>query len=83
MTTQVLRIDASARKTGSVTRDLNDSVLDQMSASGEIAVTTRDLAEPLPLLTEDWIGANFTDPADRTDDQHDAVMAVGEGFRSG
>ena len=62
MTTQILRIDASARRTGSITRDLNDQIIDRFAAAGDIDVTTRDLATPLPLLTEDWIGANFHRP---------------------
>lgn len=73
MTTKVLRIDASARRNGSVTRDLNDSVLEKLSARGNVDVTTRDLADPLPLLTEDWITANFTDPADRSDAQRELL----------
>ncbi len=73
MTTAVLRIDASARRTGSVTRDLNDKIIDKLSKSDDVTVTTRDLADPLPLLTEEWIGANFTDPAERTEEQKEAL----------
>ncbi len=69
MPTHILRIDASARRTGSVTRDLNDKIVDRFASTGETLVTSRDLAEPLPLLTEDWIAANFTDPAERTEAQ--------------
>lgn len=77
MPTHILRIDASARRTGSVTRDLNDKIVDRFAASGEIKVTARDLADPLPLLTEEWIGANFTDPAERTDAQK-ATLALSD-----
>ncbi len=73
MSTSVLRIDASARRTGSVTRDLNDKIIDKLSKSDDLTVTTRDLADPLPLLTEEWIGANFTDPAERTEEQKEAL----------
>ncbi len=69
MKTAVLRIDASARRTGSVTRDLNDKLIEKLSQTGDVTVTHRDLAAPLPLLTEEWIGANFTDPSERTDEQ--------------
>jgi FMN-dependent NADH-azoreductase len=77
MSTKILRIDASARRVGSITRDLNDRVIDRLSAEGPVSVTTRDLANPLPLLTEDWIGANFTDPDERSDDQK-ATLALSD-----
>ena len=73
MPTQILRIDASARRTGSITRDLNDKIIDRFATNAETTVVTRDLAEPLPLLTEEWIGANFTDPAERTPEQAETL----------
>ena len=66
MTNTILRIDASARHTGSVSRDLADRIIARL---GDAKVITRDLATPLPLLDEAWIGANFTPAHDRTDDQ--------------
>lgn len=79
MPTNVLRIDGSPRRTGSVTRDLNDRVLDRLATNGDLNVRVRDLAEPLPLLTEEWIGANFTDPSERTASQNE-VLAVSDGL---
>ena len=73
MSTKILRIDASARRTGSVTRDLNDKIVERFAAVGATDVTTRDLTVPLPLLTEEWIGANFTDPAERTAAQKETL----------
>ncbi|WP_171130613.1 MULTISPECIES: FMN-dependent NADH-azoreductase [unclassified Ruegeria] len=64
MTQTVLHIDASARRTGSTTRDLSDKIVKHLNAT---RIIRRDLATPLPLLTEDWITANFT-PADKRDD---------------
>ena len=78
MATKILRIDASARRSGSITRDLNDRVLDKLSGAGDVEVVSRDLAEPLPLLSEDWIGANFTDPAERTDEQKQTLSLSDE-----
>ncbi|KIC41691.1 FMN-dependent NADH-azoreductase [Ruegeria sp. ANG-S4] len=63
MTKTILHIDASARRTGSATRELSDRVVKHLGAS---RIIRRDLASPLPLLTEDWIAANFT-PADQRD----------------
>ncbi len=63
MTKTILHIDASARRTGSTTRDLSARIVQHLGAG---RIIRRDLATPLPLLTEDWIAANFT-PADQRD----------------
>lgn len=63
MTTRILRIDASARTQGSITRDLNDRIIARFADAGPVQVTTRDLSAGLPHIGESWIGANFT-PAD-------------------
>ena len=69
---KVLRIDASMRRAGSVSRDLADDVIASLRARhGD--VTERNLADGVPLIDEAWIGANFTDPADRTDEQKAAL----------
>ncbi len=62
----VLRIDASARKNGSSTRAMTDALVDQIAPE---TLTVRDVADGLPFVTEDWVGANFTDEADRSEDQ--------------
>ena len=64
MTRTILHIDASARRTGSATRELSAQVVKHLNAG---KIIRRDLATPLPLLTEDWINANFT-PADQRDE---------------
>ena len=69
MPLNILRIESSARKDGSITRALNDKVLARYAAAGEVEVTTRDLTKPLPFLDQEWIGANFTDDAERTPEQ--------------
>lgn len=73
MSTRLLRIDGSARRNGSVTRDLNDRIVERYRSAGAVEVTVRDLANPLPLVTEDWIGASFTDPAERTAEQRETL----------
>ena len=73
-TRSILRIDASMRQSGSVTRGLTDRVIARLEAAeGGASVAVRDLAEPLPFVTERWIGANFTDPEARTEEQRDAL----------
>ena len=74
MTTSILRIDASARFEGSVSRDLNDRIVGRFEANGPISLTERDLAKtPLPQIDADWVGANFTPAADRTAAQAEAL----------
>ena len=71
MTTNILRIDGSARREGSVSRDLLDRITARFGT--DTSVVTRDLANGLPLINEEWVGANFT-PADaRTDAQNTAL----------
>lgn len=66
----ILRIDGSMRRTGSISRQLTDEVIDHLTSQAPGAeVRSRDLADPLPHVTEDWINANFTDPDQRTTDQ--------------
>lgn len=64
---RVLRVDASARVEGSVTRLLADRLVDGLAARvAGLAVTRRDLAQGLPFVDADWVAANFTDPDARS-----------------
>ncbi|MEM9754375.1 MAG: NAD(P)H-dependent oxidoreductase [Pseudomonadota bacterium] len=74
MTRTILRVDASARQTNSVSRELTDRII---ARSGATSVTVRDLADGLPLIDEAWVGANFTPADDRTDDQR-ATLALSD-----
>lgn len=67
---KVLRIDASARRDGSVTRELADRIIAKLGSS---EVTTRDLLDGVPLISEAWVGANFTPEADRTSQQIESL----------
>lgn len=69
-TPTILKIDASARKAGSMTRELTDALVTRLLDTHPAArVLTRDVAAGLPVVDEAWIGANFTDPAERTSEQ--------------
>ena len=68
--THVLRIDSSMRRDGSTTRRLTDKVI---AALKPAKVTERDLLNGVNLIDEAWIGANFTDPDERTEDQKTAL----------
>lgn len=75
---RLLRIDASARREGSVTRQLGDEVQARWSARHPGAeVQVRDLSTALPLLDSDWVEANLTDPGQRTAAQQ-ATLALSD-----
>lgn len=75
----ILRIDASARQAGSTTRRLADQLEARLVEQGYGAtVTRRDLnLAPPAFLTENWVGANFTDETERSDEQK-ALLAGSE-----
>ncbi len=68
---KLLRIDSSARRNSSVSRQLTDAFIDTWKREhprGEVVV--RDLAAtPLPLLTDEWTKAASTSPDQRTAEQ--------------
>tara|TARA_R110000772_G_scaffold49100_1_gene112209 strand:+ start:2394 stop:2975 length:582 start_codon:yes stop_codon:yes gene_type:complete len=66
----VLRIDASARKNASSSWALTDALIKKIASEN---LVVRDLAAGLPFVTEAWVGANFTDEADRSEDQKAAL----------
>ena len=66
----ILRLDASARRDGSVTRDLTGRILARFPQAD---VTIRDLADGLPLIDASWVAANFTPEADRDAAQRAAL----------
>ena len=67
----ILRIDASGRHDGSVTREITDRVIARL---GDAEVITRDLAETPPTLVDQTvIGGYFTPPDRRTDAQRAAI----------
>lgn len=73
---RVLRIDASSRYEGSVTRQLTDDFIRELQKhEQELQVISRDLArEPLPYIDEQWIGANFTPAEQRSQLQEAALL---------
>jgi len=76
---QILRIDASMRHSGSVTRALTDKLVARLRAAAPKAgVTRRDLADGVPMVDAAWIGANFTDPAERDTAQRAALAGSDE-----
>ncbi len=72
-TLNLLRIDASARTEGSVSRDLGDRLIARLGADRPVHVTTRDVGQGIPFVTADWVAANFTDPDTRSDAQRETL----------
>jgi len=84
MAKNILRLDASMRKTGSYSRSLSDKLIKQLTAEqpinkenneGDHEITIRDLADGIPLIDEDWIKANFTAAEERTPEQNKCLIA--------
>src|SRR5512139_85237 len=71
---RVLRVDASARVEGSITRQLADQLVESLAARvPSLAVTRRDVAQGLPFINAEWIAANFTDPDARSESQREKL----------
>lgn len=71
----ILRIDSSARRDGSVSRDLADLYIDRIAERRAVRVETRDVSHPLPAITQGWINANFTPDEQRTAEQRETLAA--------
>ncbi len=77
--TQVLAINASGRRNGSLSRTLTADLIEALETRhGDIEVVYRDLADGIDFVNEEWIGATFTDPADRSEAQKAALAASDE-----
>lgn len=74
MIKNILRIDASMRKTGSHSRKLTDKLINQIRKSSEGEIAIRDLADGVPIVDERWIGANFTDASKRSNEQNSRLL---------
>ena len=74
---QLLRIDASMRKTGSVSRQLADRLITKLADKDNYEIKLRDLTESIPFVNESWINANFTDPAERSSEQR-AILSYSD-----
>lgn len=76
---RVLRVDASARAEGSVSRQLADQMLDELAERmPELALVRRDAAAGLPLVDAAWVDANLTEPEARTAVQRQALAKSDE-----
>ena len=76
MSKTLLRIDSSARTKGSVTRSLTDQIVAHLNPA---TVLTRDLAHGVPLISENWVEANFTPEAERSAEQKQ-ILAISDSY---
>lgn len=77
--TQLLHIDASPRGERSHSRALSAEFVAAVVAGSPTAVTYRDLGhDPAPFISEAWIAAAYSDPADHTPALRDAIRPSNE-----
>ena len=78
--TTILYLNSSVRSTGSVSRQLSGEFVEKLKAAHPGAtVVTRDLAaNPLPHLSESMVGAYFTPPEQRSDEQKQLIKTSDE-----
>jgi len=74
MAKNILRLNASMRKSGSYSRNLSDKLIKQLTAKENSEITIRDLADGIPLIDENWIKANFTAADKRTLEQNETLI---------
>ncbi len=66
----ILHIDSSGRAKGSITRELSELVVSRVLAKKpDLTVNHRELSAEIPFVDEQWIGANFTPPEQRVEEQ--------------
>jgi len=69
----ILHIDASGRKTSSVTRRLSNEIIQKIS-NNKSTVSYRDVSQGLPYVDEMMIGAYYTQKAERSEQQNQAIV---------
>jgi FMN-dependent NADH-azoreductase len=75
--TKILHIDTSSTHNGSTSRALSAAIVAKVGG-GNAEVTTRDVSQGLPVLTEAQIGAYYTPKADRTEEQKNLLTLSDE-----
>lgn len=70
MTNTILRLDASARRSGSASRAFADAVFSRVSGA---AVVHRDLAEGIPQISEGYAVGTFKAPESRNAEENAAL----------
>jgi len=70
----VLRIDSSARREDSMTRELGDEVVRRLAAANPgMRLVDLDLAKGMPHIDAEWVTANFTKAEERSGEQSERL----------
>jgi len=69
----ILHIDASGRETSSVSRKLSNQIIQKIS-DDQSTVLYRDVSQGLPFVDEMMIGAYYTQKAERSEQQNQAIV---------
>lgn len=77
MNNTILEINASARRSGSVSRQLVAELVQSLSAATSAQVIRRDVAAGIALVDDDWVAANQTPKAERTT-QHATALGMSD-----
>ncbi len=71
---KVLEVSASARRSGSASRELARDLINALDDRyGNVRTVRRDLSDGIPFVDEAWIEANFTPEESRTARHRDAL----------
>lgn len=71
---RILRVDASARAEGSVSRRLAAELIEALRAAhGTVELAVRDLKDGIPFVDEAWMAANFTAEEERSQAHREAL----------
>jgi len=70
----ILKIDSSSRHEGSASRQLATRLANRISAENSgVSIVSRDVSGGFPIISEDWISANFTPRDERSETQNDLL----------
>lgn len=71
--TNILKIDSSGQYEGSISRKLTAQLAERLLAAPDAKLVERDVAKGLPVVSETWIGSNFTPKENRSPEQADVL----------
>ncbi len=73
MNNTILQINASARHSGSVSRQLVAELVENLGASDDTKIIHRDVSTGIEVVNDDWVAANQTPKNDRSEQQVSAL----------
>ncbi|HSG93150.1 MAG TPA: NAD(P)H-dependent oxidoreductase, partial [Methylotenera sp.] len=73
MNTALLLVNASSRYQDSLTRAVSAEIAQYLALENDLTINERDVAAGLPFVDEQWVNANFTDAAERSDAQQQTL----------